>query len=354
MARKKPHPEHENLERWLVSYADFITLLFATFVVLYALSQVDIGEFIKIQDAMRAAFSAPTLIEGNTSLLDSKGESILEASADSVVAPLMLEYVSQKYEEESYREIESEINEMSRKGEIDGVDVSMTNEGLLITFKDDLLFHSGTATLTNEAMKVLDKVGVTVLKKFAIHYMRMVGHTDNHPIASYVYPSNWELSSARASTIIRYFISRLKFTPSLFTAVGYADTRPVTDNNTEKGRAQNRRVEILILKNKYKNFENPTNELIKMSKVEQEAFQVERIKTIESITGLSEAAKNLTNGNQILESEALKLNRSALRKISKSTEKVYRNSNEVNWSKTYIDTNSSKKIFDVNEEFKDK
>ena len=97
MAKKKLPEEHENLERWLVSYGDFITLLFATFVVLYALSQIDITEFAKLEDSIKKAFNAPSLIEGSDAILDENGHSILDASsADAIIPPLMLEYISQK------------------------------------------------------------------------------------------------------------------------------------------------------------------------------------------------------------------------------------------------------------------
>lgn len=355
MARKKPAPEHENLERWLVSYADFITLLFATFVVLYALSQVDIGEFIKLEEAMKNAFAAPTLLDGSQSVLDSKGESVLDAGADSVVSPLMLEYISQKYEEQSYKEIQESIKQLTKAGELENVEATITNEGLLITFKDDLLFYSGSAALTNNALKTLDKVGALILQKFAIHYMRIVGHTDSMPITSFLYPSNWELSSARASSIIRYFIDRFKFTPSLFTAVGYADTRPVADNKTNQNRAKNRRVEILVLKNKYKNLENPREELLKKSKKEQEAYQLERIKTVERVGRLSEAAKKLTAGEPILEEQAIKLKNevNAVQTTASKTKKVYQEANKEKLFNQNTDFSLNKKVFDVSEQFKE-
>lgn len=283
MAKKKLPEEHENLERWLVSYGDFITLLFATFVVLYALSQIDISEFSKLEDSIKKAFNAPSLLEGSDSILDGK-DSIFDAnSADSVIAPLMLEYVSQKYEEQSFEDIKSSIDKMKANGDLKGVDAKITDAGLLISFKDDFLFYSASATLTEKAMKTLDNIGVLIGEKFALHYIRVEGHTDSQPINSFLYPSNWELSSARSSSIIRYLIQRFKFMPNIFTAVGYGDTRPVADNKTPENRAKNRRVELLILKNKFKGLEKPSASILTQSKAAQENFQKQRIATITRI-----------------------------------------------------------------------
>lgn len=312
MAKKKKAEEHENLERWLVSYADFITLLFATFVVLYALSQIDIGEYIKLEEAMKAAFSPQSIMESMASLLDaSQSESPVDtSSADSVVSPLMLEYMSASYEQKSYEEIDQEIKDETKKGELEGVTSEITEKGLLISFNEDLVFNPGSATLTPSALNTLNKVGAMIVEKFVLHYMRVEGHTDNQPIMSFVFPSNWELSSARSSAIIRYLIGQFKFMPGLFTAVGYSDTRPIGDNKTNEGRKKNRRVDILILRNKYKNMENAQIDLMKMSKAEQDRFQAERMHTIKRVKGLSEAAKNLADGDIEAEKHAVMLKNS--------------------------------------------
>lgn len=307
MARKKKPPEHENLERWLVSYADFITLLFATFVVLYALSQVDISEYIKLEEAMKSAFSPASLMESMDSFLDSsKSESPVDAkSADSVVSPLMLEYMSPAYEQKSYEEIDQEIKDATKKGELEGVKSEITDKGLIITFSEDLIFNPGSATLTPKALVALNKVGVMITEKFVLHYIRVEGHTDNSPIMSFVFPSNWELSSARSSSIIRHLIGQFKLMPGLFTAVGYGDTRPIADNKTKAGQNKNRRVDIIILRNKFKQMENAQIDLMKMSKSEQEKFQAERMHTIKRLKGLSEAAKNLADGDIDAENNAI-------------------------------------------------
>ncbi len=308
--RKKKEEEHVNLERWMVSYSDFVTLLFATFVVLYALSQVDIKDFKTLEDSIKQAFSAPSIMQGADGVMDSSSNSIFDTSqGDSMITPLMMEYVSQKYEEQSLQDVEKSINEDVKSGELDGVEAMQTDRGLIIRFNDDYLFESGSAKLAPGARGKLDIVGANIAKKFVLHNMRIEGHTDNQAIHSTIYPSNWELSSARAGTIIRYFIGRFSFMPSLFSAVGFAETRPIADNNTSAGRAKNRRVEVLILKNRYKSVESATNEIMKMSKQEQENMQNKRMASINRINSISEAAEKLTGGDKNAEKNAIILNK---------------------------------------------
>lgn len=323
MGRKKQkEAEHVNLERWMVSYSDFVTLLFATFVVLYALSQVDIKDFKTLEDSIKQAFAAPSVMQGSDGLMDASSSTLFDTSqSDSMITPLMMEYLSAKYEEQSLQEIEKSINEEVKAGEINDVEAIQTDRGLIIRFKDDYLFQSGSAKLIPEARKKLDIVGAIIAKKFILHNMRIEGHTDNQGMSSSMYPSNWELSSARASTIIRYFIGRFSFMPSIFTAVGFADTRPIEDNNSPAGRSKNRRVEILILKNKYKSQESATNGIMQMSKQEQEHMQSKRLESINRIDSISEAAKKLTHGDKKAESSAINLNKVYQKEINRlSTE----------------------------------
>lgn len=323
MAKKQKHPEHENLERWLVSYADFVTLLFATFVVLYALSQVDVKDFKTLEGSIKSAFTAPSIMQGSEGIMQDSSNSVFDSSqADSVITPLMLEYISQKYEEESIDEIEKSINEKVKSHELEGVETVETDRGLIIRLSDDYLFQSASATLTPRAKLHLDKVGAIIAKKFILHNIRVEGHTDNQPINSKIFPSNWELSSARASSIIKYFINRFNFMPSIFTAVGFADTRPVIKNDSSSNRAKNRRVEILILKNRFKAQESATNDIMKMDKLTQEKMQIQRMNTIERIDSISDAAKKLTKGDPKAEKEAIILNKvydKEIMRISKET-----------------------------------
>jgi len=323
MARKHKHPEHVNLERYLISYADFITLLFATFVVLYALSQVDIKDFKALEDSISSAFSAPSIMSGEQGIMQESSDKLFDtAQADSMITPLMMEYMSQKYEEQSFQEIEKDIEDMAKTGELEGVDVTKTDKGLIIKFDDSYLFKSGSAVIIPEAKTKLDKIGVMIAKKFVLHNIRVEGYTDNQPINSTLYPSNWELSSARASSIIRYFIGRFNFMPALFTAVGFADSRPTAPNDSPANRAKNRRVEIFILRNRYSSQENATNAITKMDKKAQEELQNNRLKAINRIDSISEVGQKLSGESESKITNAAVLNKNyeqELKRLSKET-----------------------------------
>ena len=332
MARKKPPEEHENLERWLVSYGDFITLLFATFVVLYALAQVDATDFAKLEESLKSAFSQGNLFEGQQSIMDGSQNLFDQQQANSFIPSLMLEYISPKYEEASFNEIEEEIKELKETGELEGISSKMTDKGLLLTFDDKYLFGPASADLDRNAKKLLDKVGVLICKKFVLHSMRVEGHTDSSPINSAKYPSNWELSGARASSVVRYLISRFKFSPSLFSAIGYADTRPL-ETSISPNDPKNRRVDILILKNSYKNsFDNTKPLALSLSKSEQDKIQKQReqiIKQVE-VDSISPAARKLLEDNKA----RIQIQKQKSEKLSDKNMEIYVNiDNEMGSSK---------------------
>lgn len=324
MAKKQKHEEHENLERWLVSYGDFITLLFATFVVLYALAQVDATDFAKLEESLKNAFSQNTLLEGQPAIMDGSDSIFDQQQANSFIPSLMVEYISPKYEEASFKEIDQEIKELSDMGELDGIESKITDKGLLLTFEDKYLFAPASAYLDNNAKKLLDKVGVLICKKFVLHYMIVEGHTDANAISSKQFPSNWELSGARSCAVVRYLINRFNFAPSLFSAVGYADTRPVETAISPKDPV-NRRVEILILKNKYKSqFGAKTDPTLNLSKKQQDAIQKKRAEIIKSVEGdsISLAAQKLLNDNK------KKIAEQKSEKLSKRNMELYVNLND--------------------------
>ena len=300
MARKKPPEEHENLERWLVSYGDFITLLFATFVVLYALAQVDATDFAKLEEALKNAFDSTNMFDGQEMILEGSQNLFDQREANSFIPGLMVEYISQKYEDEAFKEIEDSIKKLKNAGELDGISAKMTEKGLLLTFDDKYLFAPASAYLDSNAKKLLDKVGVLICKKFVLHSMRVEGHTDSNPMSSLQYPSNWELSSARSSSVVRYLISRFHFSPTLFSAIGYADTRPLENSFSPKD-PKNRRVEILIVKNRYKDdYEQKANYATSLSKAEQERIQKDRLQIINLVEkdAISPAARKLLEENR--------------------------------------------------------
>lgn len=316
MGKKQKHEEHVNLERYLVSYADFMTLLFATFVVLYALSQVDISEYTKLEESLKQAFASPSLLQGSEGVM-SDGSTIFEGGSTDSTVPPILEYVSAKYEQDSFDQIQKDINEMEKAGELDGVNASIDERGLVIKFSDNsVFFNPGSADLTSKAIAKLSKTGVLLSKKFATHMIRVEGHTDSEPVTSRIYPSNWELSTARASTIVKFLIKNYKFRADRFSAIGYADTRPIAENKNSQGRAKNRRVEIVVLRNKYMTTESGAKGIMDIKKSEVTTAQQapltpateRKIEDMHKDMNISSAAQNLMKEQKLNSKNVVILN----------------------------------------------
>ncbi len=271
MARKKPHEEHENHERWLVSYADFITLLFAFFVVMYAISSVNEGKYRVLSDALVAAFrSSPKSLQPIQVGSISKAPVISVAQEDHrnpAMVRLPKMYISQSETLEGMihdplmDEQFTEGSDLANIGKIaDAVEKaleSLVEKGVItiarnalwieVEIRDSILFPSGSARLQDEARPVLEELA-HILLDFP-NPVRVEGYTDNVPINTIVYPSNWELSAARAASVIRLFAA-VGIPPQRMVAQGYGEYRPVADNNTPEGRAKNRRVVIVVLADK--------------------------------------------------------------------------------------------------------
>ena len=295
MAKKKKAEEHENLERWLVSYSDFMTLIFATFVVLYALSQIDAAAYEQLQESLKDAFNNAAMEDllkmSGADLLNADGQSVMTqgASPNDALVPPIMEYVSAKYEKESMESIKNEIDDAAAKGELDGIEAEITDRGLVIRLKDLNFFDSGSATIKRTAYPKLEKIGALITKRFSNHLIRIEGHTDNIPLATSKYPSNWELSASRAASVGRFLMSSYKIKPNLFTIIGYAETKPLAPNTNAENMAKNRRVELVILKNSVAKYEPDGEQIITGKDKEfREKFEAKQKKN-----NVSEAAKNL-------------------------------------------------------------
>lgn len=244
MGRRKRHPEeHENLERWLVSYADFITLLFAFFVVMYAISSVNEGKYRVLSDSLVSAFRNVTIAPGGPVVV-APGRSPGETIKQVVVREDPRQAEARQQQREKMRNMAKDIfavlAPLVQQGK---VRVLETSRGVTIEINDSILFAPGQALLENTSVKAMKAVGeVLANTDFPI---TIEGHTDNIPIRTPQFPSNWELSAVRATTVLRLFLDS-GVVPEHLTAIGYGETRPVESNDTIEGRARNRRVSILI------------------------------------------------------------------------------------------------------------
>lgn len=253
MAKKHHEEEHENHERWLVSYADFITLLFAFFTVLYATAQKDVKKEEEFQKSIRTYFRSFVDFGGLMGKFVGKGDnsSIIPPPIDTVP----LEGPGPENKEEITKSSEIEKGLADGLGSEEDTEVKRDQNGVRVTIRSKNFFDSGTALLRRDAIGKLDRIA-RILKKVRRNII-IEGHTDDRQVKSPQFPSNWELSSARASTIIRYFVEIHGLSPSRFAAVGYADQKPLVANNTEANRAKNRRTDILIVEGPTNPIENP-------------------------------------------------------------------------------------------------
>lgn len=245
MVRRRHEEEHENHERWMVSYADFVTLLFAFFVVMYAISSVNEGKYRVLSNSMLQAFR---------SISNQPGATIVSPpqTVGAIIAPIISPLPKANPEEEAkraaYRQRMRDMAEEIKRvlaPLVKGGQVRITEgiHGIAIEINASALFATGEAELGPAATRALKAVAEVVSQGgFPI---KVEGHTDTQPINTAMFPSNWELSAVRASSVVRLFIEA-GVAPSRLTAAGYADQRPVADNSTEEGRARNRRVTILI------------------------------------------------------------------------------------------------------------
>jgi chemotaxis protein MotB len=258
MSRRRRSRGHGNHERWLVSYADFITLLFAFFVVLYASAQVDQRKVGKLALAIQVAFQELGVFPDSTTQIPintnepmpfANVQAIANATHSTELGRVLpspngsLDAVSEQsdlsgLQDELQKSLQDEIN-------LHTIAIHREREGLVISLREFGFFDSGSAALKPSAMAAFERIAsILSARKCAL---RLEGHTDNIPIHTGQMASNWELSTARSTELVRLLIQKYNFAPQRLSAAGYAQYHPIADNTTPQGRAQNRRVDIVIL-----------------------------------------------------------------------------------------------------------
>ncbi len=246
--RKSISHESENTDRWMVSYADFVTLLFAFFVVMYAISSVNEGKYRVLADTMTDAFKvAPKSSEPIQIGKESKTVSS-STSRSEIVKPIKILPKSERTYENEIKQIAETVSK-SVQPLIDQGLINVTQHKLWVEIEmnSKILFSSADSELEDEALPAL-KALAEVLKKLP-NAIDVEGHTDNVPISNELFPSNWELSSARAASVVNLF-TRYGVNPRRLSSIGYAEFRPATSNATKAGRLRNRRVKVVILADK--------------------------------------------------------------------------------------------------------
>jgi chemotaxis protein MotB len=263
--------EHENHERWLVSYADMMTLLMVLFIVLFAISAVDQKKFAELKNGLAVGFGSPSVAfdGGETSLMESSNEdspmdiasgvgsqatkvqdqAVKDAVAAVERARAQARQKAAKQEIETYEEIKAKITEaMEKSGLADNVRFTVDERGLVVTIvTSSVVFAGDRAELLPAGQRILDAVGPTIAA--LPNRIEVDGHTNQLPAQTVNYPSGWELSTARASSVVRYLNEHAHIPKSRLFAAGYADTKPMYPPSDPKAPTLNRRVEIVVLSN---------------------------------------------------------------------------------------------------------
>lgn len=217
---------------WLNSYADMVTLLWTFFILLFAVSVLNAKKFESAVGSLQQAFG---VLDKSSSLRLDPG-SAAEMRLDAIARELAkLEAYGQEFQEE-----------LEKSGLADKVSLEMDDRGLIFRFKDSALFDLGSADIRSDASSVLLKVGQLI--RTVDYQVRIEGHTDDWPISTVRFPSNWELSTGRAASVVRFFIENVGFSPKKLEAAGYGEYRPIETNATPEGRQRNRRVDVVLLR----------------------------------------------------------------------------------------------------------
>jgi len=246
MALKRKPPEPENHERWLVSYADFITLLFAFFVVMFATSQTDKTKAKAVEDSVKKALSEGDLSSmvvtmfGGSPRDKGKGNAQMNGPGGAEKTP---ETIQGRVAEllPSLKVLSKDLEEEIKSGKIQ---ISMEERGLVVSFRQASLFPSGTAEVLPDARQPVSRIARAISE--VPNPVRLEGHTDSVPIHTELYQSNWELSAARSIALMR-LLTEDGVSVEKLSIAGYADNAPADSNDTEEGRSRNRRVDVVVL-----------------------------------------------------------------------------------------------------------
>lgn len=248
MKRKKKHEDHVD-ESWLIPYADILTLLLALFIVLFAASEVDSKKFEEISESFNNE------LQGGTGILDE--EAAIEIMTDTSKISKLDEITPETgVKSEAEIALEQDFKELGElKGKIEvyikdkglstKIETALTSKGLVLKIKEGVLYPSGSADINEESRTIAIEISNLLVTDLPRN-IYIDGHTDNIPANSEEFPSNWELSAARAINFMKIILENKQLDPKVFSATGYGEYRPITSNDTPQGRAENRRVEVLI------------------------------------------------------------------------------------------------------------
>lgn len=246
MPRRRQEEIKSGLPEWMGTYGDMVTLLLTFFILLFAMSTLDAQKFQALANSLTGALGVSPG-GTNISVSEAVGGGLTQLPDTSPIqkenpnANIGEDLVT-KNMKKLYDELKDSINQ---HGIISSTEIKNLGTVILIRFKDNVLFDSGSADIKTQAVPVLQSMGM-ILKKTEQVEIRVEGHTDNRPISTTKFPSNWELSSSRALNILHFFINNTKIDPTILSAVGRGEYRAIASNENEEERSRNRRVEVII------------------------------------------------------------------------------------------------------------
>lgn len=254
---KKEHHEDHMDETWLVPYSDILTLLLALFIILFAAGQIDQKKYDRIMAGFNSAFTGGTSVFESTSELNiditddnmGKNNDPVTTETDSLLA------AARAREDRDMSDMKAKIDQYIKENNLSAqLETRITEEMLMISIRDYALFDSGSALVKTEAQKLAYIIS-DILRQYPDYNVEVAGHTDNLPINTTEFPTNWDLSSRRSLNFMKYLLQSDGLDQSRFRSIGYGEFQPIAANTTEEGRAKNRRVEVNILRN----FGQPTS-----------------------------------------------------------------------------------------------
>lgn len=257
MRRRRKERQDKGAPKWLVTYSDMVTLVLVFFILLFSMSQIDLVKF----QSITKSFQSRAILDFLPSSIPSEsldpdledgigdgtdGSNDADPDVDAILDGL--EELEKKAD--ALAQLMGSVEDFLDEYELgDVITATRTEEGVILVLQDSILFDSSEAEILDSGIPFLDEVG-TLLKGIS-NKVRVEGHTDNRPISTYRYPSNWELSGARAGSVVRYFLDEHDLDNNRFLIAGYGETRPVVPNDSPNNWAKNRRVEIVILDTNY-------------------------------------------------------------------------------------------------------
>jgi chemotaxis protein MotB len=245
---RKKKESHENHERWLISYADFITLLFAFFVVMFASSQADKGRAQEVSESVKKALEGKDVKQTLAQLLGGARDNTGMGNA-MMRGPGGVKRATEERKDLRAAELVPSLRVLSEdlKKEIEAgqIQINLQPRGLVVSFNQSALFPSGEDVISPDAYRALERVALALGK--IPNPVRLEGHTDAVPIKTSRFRSNWELSAARSIAVMELLASKFGVSRDRMAIAGYAETAPIASNETEEGRAKNRRVDVVIL-----------------------------------------------------------------------------------------------------------